>query len=167
LAFVASLTLGLAPFTPEPHIVGKLSWMLGGGEGMAGADLFDVILHGAPWLWLFVALMLQLPFFAKKEIATIAGALKRGAVVVDVRSPAEFEAGTAAGAQSIPLAKLAAGIKKATKGNQELDVIVFCASGGRARHGASILRSEGYQRVHNLGGLSHARQVLAAAHRDS
>ena len=49
---LASLTLGLAPFTPEPHVVGKLRWVLGGAHGMAGADWFDLALHGAPWVWL-------------------------------------------------------------------------------------------------------------------
>lgn len=60
LPLVASLTLGLAPFTPEPHIVGKLRWILGGAEGMAGADWFDLLLHGAPWVWLAWALAARL-----------------------------------------------------------------------------------------------------------
>lgn len=53
---VASLTLGLAPFTPEPHLVGKLRWLAGGAVGMAGADWFDLLMHGAPWVWLLVTL---------------------------------------------------------------------------------------------------------------
>lgn len=52
---VASLTLGLAPFTPEPHLVGKLRWVAGGGVGMKPIDVFDLVLHGAPWLWLAAA----------------------------------------------------------------------------------------------------------------
>ncbi|MBW2536075.1 MAG: hypothetical protein JRI55_31595 [Deltaproteobacteria bacterium] len=53
-AAVASLTLGLAPFTPEPHIWGKLRWIAGGAKGMAAIDWFDTLLHGAPWVALFV-----------------------------------------------------------------------------------------------------------------
>lgn len=49
---LASLTLGLAPFAPEPHIVGKIRWVMGGAEGMGSADWFDLVLHGAPWVWL-------------------------------------------------------------------------------------------------------------------
>ncbi len=49
---VGSLTLGLAPFVPEPHLFGKLRWIAGGAEGMGGMDWFDVAMHGAPWLWL-------------------------------------------------------------------------------------------------------------------
>lgn len=49
---LGALTLGLAPFAPEPHIVGKLRWLAGGAVGMQGMDWFDLLLHGAPWLWL-------------------------------------------------------------------------------------------------------------------
>jgi len=46
------LTLGLAPFVPEPHIIGKLRWVAGGAEGMQAMDYFDLLLHGFPWLLL-------------------------------------------------------------------------------------------------------------------
>lgn len=60
LPLVASLTLGLAPFQPEPHIVGKLRWIAGGANGMGPADWFDVLMHGAPWLWLLWVLVARL-----------------------------------------------------------------------------------------------------------
>jgi len=47
---LACLTLGLAPFFPEPHILGKLKWIAGGAVGMQPLDWFDAIFHGAPWL---------------------------------------------------------------------------------------------------------------------
>jgi hypothetical protein len=50
----ACLTLGLAPFTPEPHIVGKLRWILGGADGMTFIDWGDTLLHGLPWLTLLL-----------------------------------------------------------------------------------------------------------------
>ena len=50
--FIASLTLGLAPFTPEPHIVGKIRWVAGGAIGMTGMDWFDLVFHGFPWVFL-------------------------------------------------------------------------------------------------------------------
>ena len=48
-----SLTLGLAPFYPEPHVVGKIRWVWGGAVGMQPMDWFDLVLHGAPWVLLF------------------------------------------------------------------------------------------------------------------
>ena len=57
IPFLLVLTLGLAPFTPEPHIFGKIRWILGGGEGMGAIDYFDLILHGAPWLLFFITVL--------------------------------------------------------------------------------------------------------------
>lgn len=48
------LTLGLAPFTPEPHIVGKIRWVLGDAHGMQVMDYVDLLFHGFPWIFLMV-----------------------------------------------------------------------------------------------------------------
>ena len=48
----ASLTLGLAPFFPEPHIWGKLRWIAGGAKGMQLIDWGDFIMHAIPWILL-------------------------------------------------------------------------------------------------------------------
>ena len=48
LWLIASLTLGLAPFVPQPHLFGKIQWLLGGGVGMKALDWFDLIQHGLP-----------------------------------------------------------------------------------------------------------------------
>lgn len=50
LIILACVTLGLAPFVPVPHIVGKVRWILGGGHGMKLIDWWDTLQHGAPWL---------------------------------------------------------------------------------------------------------------------
>ena len=54
---IASLTLGLAPFTPEPHLWGKLKWVAGGAKDMQAMDWFDLVLHGSPWLLLLLSLL--------------------------------------------------------------------------------------------------------------
>lgn len=51
LPAAACATLGLAPFTPEPHVVEKLRW-LATGHPFRPIDAFDLLMHGAPWLWL-------------------------------------------------------------------------------------------------------------------
>lgn len=50
-ALVIAATLGLAPFTPEPHIWEKLK-MLAAGTLARPIDIFDLVLHGVPWLLL-------------------------------------------------------------------------------------------------------------------
>ncbi len=47
--FVA--TLGLAPWVPEPHIAEKVRWLFH-GELTRPLDIFDLVLHGFPWLLL-------------------------------------------------------------------------------------------------------------------
>jgi len=59
-AVVASLTLGLAPFFPEPHILGKIRWIMGGAVGMKLIDWFDFFFHGAPWFLLIGLIIYKL-----------------------------------------------------------------------------------------------------------
>lgn len=60
LALLGSLTLGLAPFIPEPHVWGKLKWIFGGAHGMSAMDWFDFLMHGAPWFLLIRIIILKL-----------------------------------------------------------------------------------------------------------
>lgn len=55
LFVLVSLTLGLAPFVPEPHIWQKLK-MLADGSLTKPIDIFDLILHGTPWVLLLLKL---------------------------------------------------------------------------------------------------------------
>ena len=59
IIIILCLTLGLAPFFPEPHIWGKLKWIAGGAKGMQIKDWLDVLLHGFPWLLLIRILFIK------------------------------------------------------------------------------------------------------------
>jgi hypothetical protein len=52
LVLITCIFLGLAPFVPEPHILGKLRWVVGGAIGMQPMDWFDLAFHGLPWILL-------------------------------------------------------------------------------------------------------------------
>lgn len=52
---IACLLLGLAPLIPEPHVWQKLKMLAGGGLS-APIDIFDLLLHGTPWVLLFLKL---------------------------------------------------------------------------------------------------------------
>lgn len=60
LITIACLTLGLAPFFPEPHLFGKIKWIAGGAVGMEPMDWFDVLLHGFPWILLLRVIIIKL-----------------------------------------------------------------------------------------------------------
>jgi len=51
-----ALTLGLAPFVPEPHVWEKLK-MLAAGTLTRPIDIFDLLYHGAPWVLLALKLV--------------------------------------------------------------------------------------------------------------
>lgn len=57
ILLVLCATLGLAPFTPEPHIWEKLG-MLVSGTLVRPVDIFDFLLHGLPWVLLLAKLAL-------------------------------------------------------------------------------------------------------------
>ncbi|WP_373523355.1 hypothetical protein [Aquiflexum sp.] len=59
---IMCLTLGLAPFVPEPHIWGKIKWIADGAKGMEWLDWLDFIFHGIPWV-----LMIRLLFLKIKD----------------------------------------------------------------------------------------------------
>ena len=53
---VLALTLGLAPFLPEPHLVEKLR-MLRQGTLTKPLDIFDLVMHATPWVLLILKLL--------------------------------------------------------------------------------------------------------------
>ncbi|MBA4351848.1 MAG: RND transporter [Rhodobacter sp.] len=55
LALLGALTMGLAPFVPEPHIWEKLK-MLAAGSLTRPMDIFDFAFHALPWLLLVAKL---------------------------------------------------------------------------------------------------------------
>ncbi len=56
LILLACATLGLAPFVPEPHIWEKLK-MLVAGDLVKPIDIFDLLMHGAPFLLLIAKIL--------------------------------------------------------------------------------------------------------------
>lgn len=60
IIIVLCLTLGLAPFFPEPHLWGKIKWIAGGAVGMQAMDWFDVVFHGFPFVLLLRKIILAL-----------------------------------------------------------------------------------------------------------
>jgi len=47
---IFAITLGLMPYSPEPHVWEKLKWILSGANDMRAIDWIDFILHATPWI---------------------------------------------------------------------------------------------------------------------
>lgn len=75
--------------------------------------------------------------------------VKKGATIVDVRTPGEFKTGHVKGSINIPLGNLPDQFNRI---NQDRPVITCCASGMRSGQAKSFLKSKGFTEVHNGGG---------------
>lgn len=81
--------------------------------------------------------------------------VKAGAILLDVRTPAEFSGGHIPGSLNIPLQELHTKLKKLDKNKT---IITCCASGMRSASARKLLLENGFPNVYNGGGwhaLSH------------
>ena len=85
--------------------------------------------------------------------------LSEGAIVIDVRSEAEFADKSIDGVINIPLPVLADRIKKAVPDKNTV-ILLHCRSGNRSGQGMQVLRGMGYEKTYNLGSYGHAAKVL-------
>jgi rhodanese-related sulfurtransferase len=76
---------------------------------------------------------------------------KSGAILLDVRTPAEYDQQHIPRSRLIPLDGLGARMSELP---QDEDIVVVCRSGNRSREGTMILRDAGFQRATCMtGGL--------------
>ncbi len=78
-------------------------------------------------------------------------ASRRGARLLDVREPAEFGLGAAAGSENLPLARLEASIASGDL-VREMEFVAICATGRRSLAAARLLRARGFMHVASVAG---------------
>ena len=91
----------------------------------------------------------------------IAGAAAQGALLVDVRTPAEFQQGSVRGAVNYPVQQIDALVEYVE--HIQKPVIVFCASGIRSAAARSKLRRRGIE-VFNARTVQNMNSILSEAH---
>ncbi|QIH39758.1 rhodanese-like domain-containing protein [Flavobacterium petrolei] len=84
--------------------------------------------------------------------------IQNGAIVVDVRSKAEYLAGHIKDSINIPVDTLRNNLFKVKDKNQP--IITCCASGMRSASAKSILKANGYTAVYNGGGWSSLKNKI-------
>ena len=80
-------------------------------------------------------------------------------VVIDVRTPQEFQTGHVEGALNLPHDSIGQEIAKA-KVNKDDHVILYCQSGRRSGVAMGTLKGLGFSNVENYGGLEQAQKRL-------
>lgn len=78
--------------------------------------------------------------------------VESGALLLDVRTPSEFQAGHIAGAVNVPVDALRE--QTAKLGATDRPVVLYCRSGSRSATASRILRNAGFRSVHDLGAMS-------------
>jgi phage shock protein E len=83
--------------------------------------------------------------------------ISNGAVILDVRTKGEYQSGHLRNSINIPLDSLPQKIKKL---NKNKPVITCCASGARSGAARRILKSNGFEQVHNGGSWFSLRKYF-------
>ncbi len=89
----------------------------------------------------------------------VRGALAEEPLLLDVRTPAEFQRQHAPGAVHIPLSELPQRLEE-LRGDSRA-IAVYCRSGARSEKARKLLEKNGFEKVINLGGLQGVLRAMA------
>ncbi len=101
-------------------------------------------------IFILLSLLFSATSLASERAAQGWEKVTKGALLVDVRTPGEFNEQHLSGAVNYPLSDLSIHFKDIDK---DQPIVVYCRSGNRSGQAKKILSSQGYTRVHNAGGL--------------
>ena len=85
--------------------------------------------------------------------------LKAGALLVDVRTPAEFNSGHLPDAINLPLDQIETKLPQRQKDKNQA-ILLHCQSGMRSGMAMKKLKSAGYANVFNLGSYGRAARIV-------
>ncbi len=100
----------------------------------------------------FVVLFFVVTRLGKVAPARAHALVEAGALLVDVRTEAEFASGHLPGATNVPLDRLSGKAGKLVEKGKP--IVVYCASGMRSASAKRLLARAGAGEVHDLGAMS-------------
>ena len=106
-----------------------------------------------------VVLFLTLSKARQISAKDAAAYLKKGALVIDVRTPGEFNSGHLTNAINFPLDEIETALPKQLKDKSQV-LLLHCASGMRSGLAQKKLNSLGYTNAFNLGSYGRAKSLL-------
>lgn len=102
---------------------------------------------------LFAGLFVASRMLGRKDASKAKALVANGALLLDVRTPAEFASGHIDGAVNVPVDQIASRAEQLGPKNRA--VVVYCRSGARSAAAASTLQQLGYTTVEDLGAMSN------------
>lgn len=113
-------------------------------------------------LWMVAAVLLGAALISQQlqagegvDVRTAQSMNKQGALLLDVREPAEYAAVHAVNAKLIPLGEVESRLKE-LEAYKDKPIAVICRSGRRSAQAVSILKEAGFTQVVNVQGGTSA-----------
>ena len=85
-------------------------------------------------------------------------ALKKGAVIIDVRTPYEYDNGRIPSSINIPVDRISASIERIR--SMKKPIIICCESGMRSNTAKNILKSAGLSEIYNGGSWQSVLKII-------
>ena len=117
------------------------------------------------WMFYVLALVAIVAFMVMRRKGQIsvkeaADLVKRGGMVVDVRTPAEFNSGHLSQAFNMPVDEIDALLPNQVRDKNRV-ILVHCKTGMRSKKAKDILTRRGYQNVFDLGSYERAFKIVS------
>ena len=129
--------------------------------------MFVRLLTGQQWNWtitLIIAAVVVVIFILKRidQISPkdAVAYLKNGAMVIDVRSPGEFNSAHLPNAINLPLGEIESVLPRRVKDKNQV-LLLHCHSGMRSGMAKRKLKVLGYANAFNLGSYGRAERILS------
>jgi len=118
------------------------------------------------WMYFLIVLILAIAYILFKRSGQVpqkeaSQYLKAGAMVIDVRSPSEFDSGHLIQAYNMPLDRIEVLVAGTIKDKNKV-LLLHCASGIRSSMAKKRLLEIGYKNVFNLGSYSRAEKIVSS-----
>jgi len=115
--------------------------------------------HLKKFQWLFLVVIFSVSAGCSTGDSSNAwNMINNGALLVDVRTPAEFNEGHLPGAKLIPIKTIEQHIAEFGEDKNRV-IVLYCKGGVRAGKAEKILKNHGYTKVFNIGGYE---ELIAA-----
>ena len=116
------------------------------------------------WIGFLVVLVLAVAYIYMKRSSQISSNdateyLRRGAMVIDVRSQNEFDSGHIMQAHNMPLDRIDLLVPTAVKDKNKV-LLLHCSTGVRSGMAKKKLEELGYKNVFNLGSYERAGKIV-------
>jgi len=122
-------------------------------------------LESMNWTAICIILAVFLAFFLLRRAGQISAKealdhLKRGALLIDVRTPFEFNSGHLPSAINLPLDQIEIALPRRVKDKSQV-LLLHCQSGMRSEVAKRKLKALGYLNVYNLGSYGRAAEIVS------